>query len=69
MGSKVLNYYASIAAQVKKSAGRKYIEIDGGDEFRFPCSVYIFQLAMREAVASFLDGDCSAIIESAMRIN
>eukprot|EP00171_Calliarthron_tuberculosum_P023067 IDg23067t1 len=56
LGNQMPTYFLSDSAPVNKSAVRKLMHNDGGDDFWFPCSVHFAQLAMREAVTSFLTG-------------
>lgn len=57
----------SDSAATNKATTRKYMNYNGGDDYWFPCSVRICQLAMKEAVKSFLNGtittqDCASEI-------
>ena len=57
------NYFVSDSAPVSKAAVRAFMG-DEGDKSWFPCVVHFAQLAMREAVASYLNGSLNVGSES-----
>lgn len=67
LGRRVSDYFVSYSATVNKADIRKYMNNDRDDDYWFPCSVHFCQLAVKEAVTSFLIGrpttqDCASEI-------
>ena len=50
-------YFVSDSAPNNKAAARQFMMENEGGEHWFPCSVHFMQLAMKEAVQMFFNGD------------
>lgn len=57
LGGRRPTYFVSDSAPVNKAAVRMLMQDDDGDDHWYPCAVHFCQLAMKEAVTSFLSGE------------